>query len=170
MEACAGAAASDGIIGNNNGASGGSTFAGTTAGCAAGLKTLEIYQRDNILQQARTLAELAQQRMSGWAEKFSIVSEVRSLGLLMGVSFTNPDNDALDDTFMARSVRNEMLLNGVWAICENEPTLRMYPALNMDEQVFLEALDIMEMAIEFVEKNGNSVGYYPALPSGNLGF
>lgn len=173
IEPCAGVAARDDILGDNPRATGGSTFAGTPAGCAAGLKTLEIFQRDNILDQAQQLSLLAEQRMADWAERYSIVSEVRNLGLLIGISFTDPQQQVTDKTansFIARSVRNEMLCNGVWAICEMEPNVRIYPALNMDEQVLLEGLDITEAAIAEIEKKGNTVGDYPALPSGVVGF
>ena len=92
----------------------------------------------------------------------------------MGISFTHPDKeqfgDGYDDSFVGRTVRNEMLINGVWAICDTEPTVRMYPALNMDKKVFQEALDIVEVAIQTVEKGGKLVGDYPAIPSGVTGF
>ena len=107
--------------------------------------------------------------MSAWAEKYSIVAEVRCLGLLIGVSFRSPEEDG-NKIFVARAVRNAMLINGVWAINGGDPTVRMYPALNMDEQGLLEGLDIMEAAIQEVDKSGGSVGDYPAIPSGNFGF
>jgi len=161
-------------LGDNPRASAGSTFAGTPAGCAAGLKTLEIFQRDRIVEHAAELAEVAAQRMADWPEKYAIVSDVRCLGLLMGISFTHPDKeqfgDDYDDSFVGRTVRNEMLINGVWAICDTEPTVRFYPALNMDKKVFHEALDIIEVAIQTVEKGGRLVGDYPAIPSGVTGF
>jgi acetylornithine/succinyldiaminopimelate/putrescine aminotransferase len=118
--------------------------------------------------------------MGDWAEKYSIVSEVRSLGLLMGISIIDPSYSnmsqkqttgaELANSYVARSIRNEMLKNGVWAICDMEPTVRMYPALNMDERVLLEGLDITEDAIATIEKKGNTVGDYPALPTGVVGF
>ena len=169
IEPCAGVAAKDEILGDNPRALAGSTFAGTPAGCAAGIKTLEIYKRDNIIGLAKHLGYIAKRRMSDWAEKYSIVAEVRTLGLLIGVSFRSPEEDG-NDIFVARAVRNAMLMNGVWAINGVEPTVRLYPALNMDEQVLLEGLDIMEAAIQEVDKSGGSVGDYPAIPSGNFGF
>ena len=169
IEPCAGVAARDDILGDNPRATAGSTFAGTPAGCAAGLKTLEIYQRDRVVEHAAQLAALAQQRMADWAEKYSIVSEVRCLGLLMGISFTHPDAD-IDPVWVARTVRNQLLINGVWALCNEESTLRMYPALNMHQQVFMEALDRVEEAIDSVNKGGKLVGDYPGIPSGVEGF
>ena len=171
---CAGVATRDEILGNNPSASSGSTFAGTPAGCAAGLKTLEIYQRDNVIEHAEKLAEIAKKRMATWVKKYSIVSEVRQLGLLMGVSFAFPDNEKIkegwDNSFIARTVRDQMLRNGVWAICDSESTVRMYPALNMAEKVFTEAFDIIESAIVEVDSGAVLVGDYPAVPTGVTGF
>jgi acetylornithine/succinyldiaminopimelate/putrescine aminotransferase len=169
IEPCAGVAARDDILGDNPRATAGSTFAGTPAGCAAGLKTLEIYQRDHVVDHAAHLASLAQQRMHGWAEKYSIVSEVRCLGLLMGISFDHPDTE-IDAIWVARTVRDQMLQKGVWAICNEESTLRMYPALNMDQEVFMQALDRVEEAIDTVNRGGKLVGDYPGMPSGVEGF
>ena len=63
-----------------------------------------------------------------------------------------------------------MLRNGVWAICDSESTVRMYPALNMNEKVFREAFDIIEDAIIKVESGSELVGDYPAIPTGVTGF
>lgn len=168
IEACAGVAAKDVILGDNPRASAGSTFAGTPAGCAAALKTLEIYERDNIVAGAERLGRVAAERMAGWESRFAIVGQVRTLGLLMGVSFNAPEGE--EDEHVGRSVRDEMLRRGIWAICENERQVRLYPALNIDEKVLLQGLDIMEEAIEAVNRQGVTVGNYPAMPSGNVGF
>jgi len=63
-----------------------------------------------------------------------------------------------------------MLRRGVWAICDNEPQVRMYPALNMAPDVLSKALDLMEESIDQVQREGVSIGDYPPMPSGNVGF
>ncbi len=169
VEPCAGVAARDDILGDNPRATAGSTFAGTPAGCAACLKTLEIYERDNILDHAAELAGIAAERMATWESRYGIVSQVRSLGLLMGVSFAG-ESKAGEEFFIARAVRHEMLRRGVWAICDNQAQVRMYPALNMPPETLLEGLSIMEEAIDTVERHGAAIGDYPPMPSGNVGF
>ena len=169
IEPCAGVAAKDDILGDNPRASGGSTFAGTPAGCAAALKTLEIYERDNIVASAAHLGEVAAKRMADWPARYPIVGQVRTLGLLMGVSF-NAQEGQEDDEHVARTVRDEMLKRGVWAICELERQVRMYPALNMDETVLRRGLDLMEESIDQVQRHGATVGDYPPMPSGVVGF
>ena len=169
IEACAGVATRDEILGDTPRATAGSTFAGTPAGCAAALKTLEIYERDNILAHANQLAELAADAMADWASRYEIVGEVRALGLLIGVSFHATDDD-VEDFHIGRSVRDAMLRRGVWAICDNEAQVRLYPALNMDPDVLKRGLMLMEEAIDEVQRGGVTVGDYPPLPSGNVGF
>jgi 4-aminobutyrate aminotransferase/(S)-3-amino-2-methylpropionate transaminase len=171
IEPCAGIAARDDILGVNDKFSSGSTFAGTPAGCAAGIKTLEIYQRDKVVDHAAHLSAVAANIMKNW-EQYKIVRQVRSNGLLMGVSFQKPANAQEDEEnwWSARAVRGKMLENGVWAICDKEDTIRMYPALNMDEKVLREGLAIMEDAIRHIDKHGHSEGDAPAFPTGVAGF
>jgi len=171
IEPCAGIASRDDILGDNDTFSSGSTFAGTPAGCAAGIKTLEIYERDNIVEQAAHLSRVAEDIMSSW-EQYDIVRQVRASGLLMGVNFKKPDaaEEDEEDWWTARAVRGRMLENGVWAISDQEVTIRMYPALNMNEKVLREGLEIMESAIQHVNEYGHVEGNMPPFPTGVAGF
>ena len=87
---------------------GSSTFAGTPAGCAAGLKTLELYERLNLVENAARLGEMARETMGGWEEKYQTVRQVRLNGLLMGVSFQSPNEDE-KDLWYAREIRKRWL-------------------------------------------------------------
>lgn len=165
---CAGIAARDEILGDNDDFVSGSTFAGTPAGCAAGLKTLEIYERDGIVENAARLGRLAADAMSSW-EEYDIVRQVRGNGLLLGVGLQSAD-DHDKDWWVSRAVRSRMLDNGVWAISDRESNIRMYPALNMDEQVLLDGLEIMREAIAYVNEHGHDTGDSPAWPTGIAGF
>jgi 4-aminobutyrate aminotransferase/(S)-3-amino-2-methylpropionate transaminase len=167
IEPCAGVAARDEILGDNPHSGTGSTFAATPAGCAAALKTLEIFERDRVVEHAAMLSEIAAPILKGF-EKYPIVGQARALGLLMGVSFHDPNGG--DDWLLSRAVRSIMLQNGAYPICDNEEvTLRMYPALTMEENVLREALEIMEHAITHVVEHGNTEGDYPTYPTGDYG-
>ena len=166
-----GISARDEIMGDNTDFSSGSTFAGMPAGCAAAIRTLQIFERDDLVANARRLGDIAAGVMQKW-ESSEIVRQARGNGLLLGVSFGKPVSAEADekDWWTARAVRGRMLENGVWAICDEEDTIRMYPALNMADSVLLEALDIMEDAIRHVEKHGHEEGDAAAYPSGVAGF
>lgn len=165
---CAGIAARDEILGDADDFVSGSTFAGTPAGCAAGLKTLEIFERDDVVGNAARLGAIAADIMGRW-QQYEIVSEIRSDGLLMGVGFRSPREDE-KDWWYARAVRSRMLDNGVWAISDREAAIRLYPALNMDEEVLRTGLAIMEDAIAWVDEHGQDCGDSPAWPTGVAGF
>ena len=165
---CAGIAAKDEILGDVEGFVSGSTFAGTPAGCAAGLKTLEIFERDNVIEHAHELGKIAAEEMRHW-QQFDIVKEIRANGLLMGVGFASPDKGE-KDWWYARSVRSRMLDNGVWAICDRADAIRMYPALNMDEAALRQGLEVMGEAIRHVNDHGQQEGDSPAWPTGDWGF
>ena len=109
--------------------------------------------------------------MREW-DKYSIVRQARGNGLLLGVSFGKPESASIDekDWWTARAVRGKMLENGVWAISDREDTIRMYPALNMEESVLREGLQVMEDAIRHVDEHGHTEGDATAYPSGVAGF
>jgi acetylornithine/succinyldiaminopimelate/putrescine aminotransferase len=88
------------------------------------------------------------------------------------VSFGKPESAGVDekDWWTARAVRGKMLENGVWALSDREDTIRLYPALNMEESVLREGLQVMEDAIQHVEKHGHTEGDAAAYPSGVSGF
>jgi len=58
-------------------------------GCAAALKTLEILESDRVVEHAAMFGEIAAPILKS-LEKYPIVRQARSLGLLMGVSFPPP--------------------------------------------------------------------------------
>jgi len=166
-----GISARDEILGDNKDFKSGSTFAGMPAGCAAAIKTLQIFERDDIVAHAERLGTIAAETMREW-ESFDIVRQARGNGLLLGVSFGKPEAAEVDEKnwWTARAVRGQMLEKGVWAISDCEDTIRMYPALNMDEAVLREGLQVMEDAIQHVEKHGHTEGNAVAHPSGVSGF
>ncbi len=168
VEALAGIAAKDEILGKCPNHVSGSTFAGTPAGCAAAMKTLEVIERDNLIDHANHLGEIANAKIAE-LEKYDVVKQARGLGLLLGIQFTDPSSEH-ENYMIAREVRSQMLKMGVWAICDHEETIRMYPALNMDEATLIEGLDIVEKAILKVMETGVTEGDYPAYPTGVAGF
>ena len=73
-------------MGDNTAFHSGSTFAGTPAGCAAAIRTLEIFERDHVVANARRLGKIAAGIMQRW-ESYDIVRQARGNGLLLGISF-----------------------------------------------------------------------------------
>ena len=64
----------------------GYTYSGHPAACAVSLKTLEIYQRDNLFEHAARMGAYLHQRLSVYRDH-PLVGEVRGEGLIAAVEF-----------------------------------------------------------------------------------
>lgn len=53
--------------------------------CAAGLATLEVIDREGLVERAATLGGLARTKLEGLRDRHPLIGEVRGLGLLLGV-------------------------------------------------------------------------------------
>ncbi|MBI9109212.1 MAG: aminotransferase class III-fold pyridoxal phosphate-dependent enzyme [Spirochaetales bacterium] len=157
LEPIAAVIGTDEILAENDGHSG-STFAGTPAGCAAGLKTIEIMKRDNLVSRTDQLGKRCLERMKAWEREFEIIGQVRGRGFLLGATVINKDTGE-PDAGVALAVVNEALKRGAWLIWDNETQIRLYPALNIDEDLLEKGLTITEEAIRAVEKNYRSSDY-----------
>jgi taurine---2-oxoglutarate transaminase len=65
---------------------GGLTYSGHPLACAAGVATVEVFERDGILQRVRDLGQrIVEPELHGWAERHPSVGEVRGRGLFWAV-------------------------------------------------------------------------------------
>lgn len=157
IEPIAAVMGTDELLGKNDGHSE-STFAGTPAGCAAALKTIEIMRRDQLVERTGYLGAKTLKRMKRWEDQFEIIGEVRGRGLLLGASCIDR-NTGKPDVGVALAVVNEALKRGAWLIWDSEEQIRLYPALNIDEEVLEKGLTITEEAIEEVNRKYVSSDY-----------
>ena len=61
------------------------TFGGHPASCAAGLKNLEIYERENLVQHSKEMGEYLMNKLQNVLLNSKIVGDVRGLGLLAAI-------------------------------------------------------------------------------------
>jgi len=129
----------------------GSTFAGSPAGCAAALKTIEIIYRDNLLDRVTKLGEEALKIMKEWVDKYDFIGDARGIGFLLGFE-VDTGKGLKQDEEIARKIFVEATRYGVRAIWDDEPTVRIYPPLNIEEELLFEGLRSVELAIKKVSK------------------
>ncbi len=93
----------------------GFTYGGHPLGCAMGVKTLEIYEKRNIVGHVRNMTPLFKQHMDRLAEH-ELVGEARVAGLMGGLELSpDPANAATFETpgKVAPFLSNELLKHGI---------------------------------------------------------
>merc|ERR1712000_559117 len=75
----------------------GYTYSGHPVACAVALKTLEIYERDNIFAKAAETGKYLQEKLQAYADH-PLVGEVRGRGLIGAIDL---HNKAKDEAFPA---------------------------------------------------------------------
>jgi len=73
---------------------GASTFGGNPVTAQAGLKFLEILQRDALAQRSAALGAELQNRLKELEKKHDIITDVRGLGLMIGVEIAGSESDS----------------------------------------------------------------------------
>ncbi len=68
----------------------GGTYAGNPLACAAALATLEAYEREDVLERARTLGLDLQRRLDALASRYADIVDVRGLGAMLALEFSAP--------------------------------------------------------------------------------
>ncbi|HEY9510602.1 MAG TPA: aminotransferase class III-fold pyridoxal phosphate-dependent enzyme, partial [Verrucomicrobiae bacterium] len=127
----------------------GTTFGGSPLGCAVALKILEVIQKENLAENARTQGEFLKAGLRRIAEKYpSVIRSVRGLGLIIGFELTPDIKNMPGDTSKTQAVRLVHLLHaaGLLTIPAGAQVIRLLPALNLKPSEADEGLKIIEAA------------------------
>ncbi len=125
-----------------------STFGGSEIGCAAAIKTLEVAQRPETLENIQRISEYFDQALADLQAKYpDFFVGVRKNGLVMGLEFDYPRG--------AELVMQELYKQGVWAIYSAlDPRVLQFKAgLLMSLELSKEVMDILECSIDAVVKS-----------------
>ncbi|HTR41382.1 MAG TPA: aspartate aminotransferase family protein [Pseudomonadales bacterium] len=129
--------------------------------CAAALATLEVILEENLPGRARELGAYALQRMHEMAGRHSIISDVRGLGLLLGIELGTVAKDGTRRPAIAEAeqVMYESLKRGLNFKVTMGNVLTLTPALTISKDELDQAFQILDQAIGHVasEVNGQPV-------------
>ena len=84
----------------------GGTFGGNALACAAGLKVLELMDRDHLPERSLELGKKYVDTVTSWQAKYPVIGDVRGLGGMVGVEFIDPETKAPNPEIVAKLVQD----------------------------------------------------------------
>jgi len=128
----------------------GSTFGGNPVSCAAGVATLEVFQREGILANATEKGNDLLRRLRRLQQQSPAIGEVRGLGLMVGVELVNPDGSPNKE--LQKKIRQVCLDSGMVVLScgPHDNVLRLVPPLNISQAELDEGWEILNGAFQEV--------------------
>jgi len=131
-----------------------STHGGHPLACIAGLKTIEIFEKENLIEESKRKEKFFTEANQRLREKYpEIVKLTLGKGMLHAVYINNPGSEfhkpfreQLDVELTDRIVEKAMQ-KGVFLIRTGCGTLKYGPPLNITEDALVEGLKVVEEAI-----------------------
>ncbi len=129
-----------------------SSYGGNPLGAAAGLASLEIILKEDLVTNAERVGAIMLARLEALKEKYRFVGDVRGKGLMLGVELVKDRaTKELLSTEVTRALFHECLRRGLVAMCYS-PVIRINPPLIIKEETALEGLAILDEAMAAVAK------------------
>jgi len=120
----------------------GSTFGGNPVACAAGYATLKFIIDNDITGNAGVMGRHLSAGLEELKQKYNFITDVRGLGLLKAIEFSN--NIAL--SLMQTCLENGLLVNKL-----KDNALRFIPPLIINKDEINEALGILDKALSGIK-------------------
>jgi 4-aminobutyrate aminotransferase/(S)-3-amino-2-methylpropionate transaminase len=128
----------------------GGTYGGNALACAAGLKVLEIIERDHLVDRSLQISQKCFEVFNTWKDKYEVVGDVRGLGAMIGIEFVKKKTTKEPNPEIVSRLVNACAMKGL--LIENAGTFGnvirfLAPLVITDEQ--LEAgFEILENEIK----------------------
>jgi len=138
--------------GNPSGSS--SSYGGNPLASAAGLATLQVILKEDVIGNSKKVGELMMARLKKFEDKFEFVGEVRGRGLMIGLELVkNKKTKELLDKKVAHQIFQECLKRGLITMAYS-PNIRIITPLTIPAKVALEGVDILEEVFTKIAQSG----------------
>ncbi len=128
----------------------GGTYGGNALACAAGLKVLEVIERDHLLDRSVEIGKKCMETFTAWKDKYEVVGDVRGMGAMIGIEFVEDKATKKPATEFVSSLIKECANNGL--LIENAGTygnvIRFLAPLVITDSQLEAGFEIFENAIK----------------------
>src|SRR5919108_2876493 len=106
----------------------GSTFGGNPVACAAALATIALIE-EGLMENAAVVGAYLKEKLDGLRTAHPLLSDVRGLGLMIGVEFARSDGSSTPDPELRNQVMQKCFEQGLLLLSCGESTIRFCPPL-----------------------------------------
>lgn len=110
-----------------------STFGGNPLVCVACVETLNIIDRDNLLENAKEMGEYFIEKLKKFKQEFNFIRQIRGKGLMLAIELKIEGSTIVD-----RCLQRGLLIN-----CTQNNILRLLPAMNITKDEVDKGLDVL---------------------------
>jgi 4-aminobutyrate aminotransferase len=128
-----------------------STFGGNPVCIAAAMATLDVIEKEGLLNNSAEVGAHMLKRMADWPKKHKIVGDVRGRGLMIGVEIVRDQKTKEYGADLRDKIVEGAFAKGVLFLGCGPSTVRIAPPLIVNQEQADVAVDILEEAITKVE-------------------
>jgi len=128
----------------------GTTYGGNPVCCAAALAVLETIERENLLSHTLEMGALLREELR--ALQHPHVSEVRAIGLMIGIELTRDYPVPGGGGTPALAATKSAMAHGLLVIPAGERVIRMLPPLNVTREEILQAASLFSTSLPTSEQ------------------
>lgn len=127
----------------------GNTYGGNPLACRAALATLDLVEGE-FMDNAQRMGEYAMDALAEIQGRHPAIGEIRGIGLMIGVELVDGDGAKQPAHDLRERLIEEAFERGLLLLGCGESSVRLAPALSIDEGLLDEGLRIMEESISTV--------------------
>ena len=116
------------------------------------MATIEFIEENDLVENAHQVGHHALERMESMMSEFSLIGDVRGLGLLMGVELVRDHRTRERATEEAEAVMYNALNRGLSFKVTMGNILTLTPPMTISHQEMDQAMDILEQSLADVQR------------------
>ena len=132
----------------------GGTFGGNPLACEAALAVLETLEQDKLAKRANDLGERFAARARTWQQQWPLVGDVRGLGAMQAIELVRSPQTREPAEEETKEILRYCYERGLIVLPAGSYSnvVRLLAPLVITDEQFDEALQVLEMALETIQK------------------
>lgn len=130
------------------------TFGGNLVAVAGALATLDVIEREHLLENARVQGEHLRQRLVELQGKHEEIGDVRGLGLMVATEFVRSRSDKTPNVKLKDRIIEEAYRRGLLLLPCGKSSIRYIPPLVITRDEVDEGVEILDAAITAARRAG----------------